>query len=107
MRPGLRRGAVWIAALPPPAGRRPVVVLTRDSAIGVLTNVTVAPVTSTVRGAPSEVLVGSAEGLHHESVISCDNVVTVPQRLLERELGRLGRDKLDELAAALRLALEI
>ena len=64
------------------AGRRPVCVLTRDAAIEVLSAVTCAPVTRTIRGIRSEVEVGSGEGLPATSVISCDNLITVPKSLL-------------------------
>jgi mRNA interferase MazF len=66
---------------------RPVVILTRDAVRPHLRNVTVAPITSTVRGLSSEVAVGPANGLDHDSVISCDNVVTVPA---DRVLGWIG-----------------
>lgn len=63
----------------PPAGRRPVCVLTRDAAIEVLTSVTCVPITRTIRGIPSEVELGPRHGLHVACVISCDNVITIPQ----------------------------
>jgi mRNA interferase MazF len=85
-----------------------VCVLTRDAAIAVLRTVTCAPITRTVRGIRSEVEVGSAEGLSEASVISCDNVVTLPQVTLDREaVGRLDEVKRAELDRALRYALDI
>lgn len=98
---------MW-ADLGAPAGRRPVCVLTRDAAIPVLTAVTCAPVTRTVRGIRSEVAVGTEEGLPEPCVINCDNLVTVPIGLLDAEpVGRVdavGRARLDR---ALRHALDI
>ena len=83
-------------------------VLTRSYAIPVLSNVTVAPLSTVIRGIASEVPVGKAEGLAKPSVISCDNVITVPKRHLdERPIGALNSGKVDELDAALRFALGI
>ena len=86
---------IW-ADLGPPAGRRPVYVLTRDVAIEVLTALTCAPITRTTRGIHSEVEVGPAEGLPEPSVISCDNLITVPMVVLDmttrRDLRMNGRE---------------
>jgi mRNA interferase MazF len=68
---------------------RPVLVLTREAVRPYLTRVTVAPITSTIRGLSTEVPVGPANGLDHDSVVSCDNVVTVPKTALGRHLGYL------------------
>jgi len=98
---------VW-ADLGAPAGRRPVCVLTRDAAIAVLHIVTCAPITRTIRGIRSEVEVGSREGLPETSVISCDNLLAVPQSLLDpAPTGHLDRVKRAELDGALRYALDI
>ena len=83
-------------------------VLTRDSAIAVLHTVTCAPITRTMRGIRSEVEVGSSEGLPEASVVSCDNVITVPQADLDAEaVGRLDGVKRADLDRALRYALDI
>jgi mRNA interferase MazF len=104
----VRRGDIIWADLGPPAGRRPVCVLTRDAAVQVLTAVTCAPITRTVRGIRSEVEVGVAEGLTHKSVISCDNLITVPLSLLDPEpLGHLDLDGRIRLDPAVRYALDI
>jgi mRNA interferase MazF len=101
------RGDIAWADLGPPAGRRPVCVLTRDVAIEVLTAVTCAPVTRTIRGIRSEVEVGLDEGLPEVSVISCDNLITLPKRILEEPVGRLGPQGRVLLDQALRYALDI
>ena len=93
--------------MPDPVGRRPVVVLTRDAAIPYLTNVTVAIVTRTVRGIPSEVALGPDEGLRHECVASCDNIHTIPCRWLGQRVGSLGPHKINELARAVKVALDV
>jgi mRNA interferase MazF len=68
---------------------RPVLILTRQPVRPYLTSITVAPITSTVRGFSTEVPVGPANGLQHESVVSCDNVTTIPVAALGRVLGYL------------------
>jgi mRNA interferase MazF len=94
--------------LGPPAGRRPVCVLTRDAAIEVLRTVTCAPITRTIRGIRSEVEVGPADGLPETSVINCDTLVTVRQDVLDPAAsGRLDEVKRAELDRALRYALDI
>ncbi|WP_131749289.1 type II toxin-antitoxin system PemK/MazF family toxin [Frankia sp. Cppng1_Ct_nod] len=107
MKPPPRRGAVWVARLPPPAGARPVVIITRDTALPYLTNVTVVPVTRTIRGIPSEVPIGPAEGLKVDSVASCDNIMTIPSELLVTQIGILGPALLRRLSAAIRLAVDV
>lgn len=83
-------------------------VLTRDAAIGVLHSLTCAPITRTIRGIRSEVEVGTAEGLPEASVISCDNVITVPLVALEPEAaGHLDLEGRIRLDRALRYALDI
>ena len=83
-------------------------ILTRTNAISVLTNVTVAPLSTAIRGIASEVPVGRTEGLSRPSVISCDNVMTIAKLDLDRRpIGALGPAKVDDLDAALRFALDI
>lgn len=102
------RGDIVWADLGPPAGRRPVCILTRDAAIEVLTALTCAPITRTVRGIRSEVEVGPDEGLPEPCVISCDNLLTVPTAAFEPEpVGRVDLNVRVLLDAALRYALDI
>lgn len=102
------RGDIIWADLGSPAGRRPVCVLTRDAAIQVLSTVTCAPITRTVRGIRSEVEVGPDEGLPEVSVITCDNIVTLPIGILaSSRVGRLSLAKRAALDHALRYALDI
>jgi mRNA interferase MazF len=83
-------------------------VLTRDAALAVLTSVTCAPITRTIRGIRSEVELGPEYGLPERCVISCDNVITVPVDAFDDEpvghLDELARARLDQ---ALRYALDI
>jgi mRNA interferase MazF len=83
-------------------------VLTRDAAIEVVSAVTCAPITRTIRGIRSEVEVGPEEGLPEASVVSCDNVLTLPKALLASDaVGHLGLAKRAELDLALGYALDI
>jgi mRNA interferase MazF len=85
-----------------------VCVLTREAAIGVLHTVTCAPITRTIRGIRSEVEVGQEHGLPAATVISCDNLLTVPQGALDpTPVGRLDEVKRAQLDRALRYALDI
>jgi mRNA interferase MazF len=104
----VRRGEIYWAALPPPSGRRAVLVVTRTGVLGVRTSVTVAPVTRTIRGIPSELPLGRAHGLRAASVAGCDTLQTIPKALLgPRPIGRLTPLELVELDAAIRYALGI
>jgi mRNA interferase MazF len=102
------RNEVFWADLGPPAGRRPVCVITRDAAATLLTAITCAPITRTIRHIRSEVEIGSDEGLPQPCVINCDTIVTVPIGALDRvPVGRLDEIKRAELDRALRYALDI
>jgi mRNA interferase MazF len=81
-----------------------VVVLSRPEAIAVLHTVMVAPVTSTIRGIPSEVVIGTAEGLKRESAANLDHVQTVEQARLSRYVGQLGPEKMRAVCRALAVA---
>lgn len=86
---------------------RPVLVLTRDAARPVMTKVTVAPITSTIKGLSSEVPVGPVKGLDHDSAVSVDNVLTIPVDLLGRTLGFLTSEQERRLARAFVLAYDL
>jgi mRNA interferase MazF len=104
----VERGDITWADLGPPAGRRPVCVLTRDAAIAVLTAITCAPITRTIRGIRSEVQIGPAQGLADHCVISCDNLITIPTTLFDSEpVGHLDLNTRIGLDQALRYALDI
>jgi mRNA interferase MazF len=88
-----------------PDKRRPVLILTRDSAIAYLTGITVAPITSTIRGIPSEVLLTPADGLVHDCAANFDNVQTVPKANIGACIAHLSPAKLGEVRAAIEFAL--
>ena len=102
------RNEIYWSDLGPPAGRRPVCILTRDAATTVLNAVTCAPITRTIRGIRSEVGIGTDEGLPQSCVITCDNIITIPIGQLDPEpVGQLGPPKRAQLDQALRYALDI
>ena len=86
---------------------RPVLILTREIVRPHLSRVTVAPITSTIRGLSTEVPVGRANGLDHESVVSCDNIVTVPVSALGHQLGFLLPAQEAALTAAICAAFDL
>jgi mRNA interferase MazF len=86
---------------------RPVLILTRELVRPHLTRVSVAPVTGTSRGLSTEVPVGPANGLDKPSVVSCDNIVTVPAESLGRHLGYLLPEQEPGLSAAVRNAFDL
>ena len=101
----MNRGDIFDADLS--VGRHPVVVITRDATIPVLTSVTVATVTSRIRGFVAEVAVGSAEGLDRDCVVNCNDLSTIPKRMLARQRGSLGPGAMRRLDDALRIALDL
>ena len=86
---------------------RPVLVLTRELVRPHLNRVTVAPITSTILGLSTEVAVGSANGLDRESVVSCDNIVTVPKAALGEQIGYLLPAQESELTEAIHAAFDL
>ena len=100
----VNRGEIWFYEFKRPDKRRPVVVLTRQEVIPLLRTVMVAPITSTMRGAPSEVLVGTDEGLKRDSAVNLDHVQTVEVGRLKRFVGSLDRNKMKQVCRALAIA---
>ena len=101
----ITRGDVWLYTFKKPDEQRPVVILTRPEVIGLLDTVTVAPITSTIHGAPSEVVIGHEEGLKHDSAVNLDHIQTVQQAQLHSFLGRLGPKKMHDVCRAGAIAL--
>ena len=85
--------------------QRPVVVLTRESALEYLSTVTVAPVTSTIRGVPSEVMLDEADGMKKPCAVNLHNMVTVSQQRLGKRVARVSGNKLGEICAAVRFSI--
>lgn len=101
----IARGDVRLYDFAPPDKKRPVVVLTRDSAIDYLSGVTVAPVTSTIRGVPSEVLLGVEDGMKTACAVNLHIVVTVSRARLGRRVARLSPARMEQICAALAFSL--
>ena len=101
----MKRGEVWWANFPAPIGRRPVVLLSRDSAYAVRFSVTVAPVTRTVHAIPVEVPLGPEDGLPEQCVVNLDGIATIPKKALDRSLATLSPEKMRLVDRAIRFAL--
>jgi mRNA interferase MazF len=101
----VRRGEIWWAELPAPAGRRPVVLLSRNGAYEFRDLVIVAPVTSRVRKIPTEVTLGREDGLPRDCVANLDTITTVPKAVLTRRLTELSAERVAAVDRALRFAL--
>ena len=102
---GIARGDVRLYQFAPPDKQRPVVVLTRDSAIAYLSTVTVAPITSAIRGVPSEVVLSEEDGMKAVCAVNLHNAVTVSQQRLGKCVARLSSSRMTEVCAALRFSL--
>ena len=100
----ISRGEIWLFDFSRPDKRRPVLVLTRAEVIELLHTVMVAPITSTIRGAPSEVIVGVDEGLKKDSAVNLDHVQTVEKSRLKRFVGTVGTQKMNAVCRALAVA---
>lgn len=102
---GLERGEVRLCRFPAPDKQRPVLILTRGSSIHYLSRVTVAPITSTIRGVPSEVVLGTEEGMKAPSAVNLHNLVTVRKDDLGRRVAQLDDQRMEDVCRALTFAL--
>jgi mRNA interferase MazF len=102
---GIARGDVRLYQFAPPDNNRPVVILTRDSAIAYLSTVTVAPVTPTIRGVPSEVVLSEEDGMKTVCAVNLHNAVTISQERLGKRVARLGPMRMAQICSALRFSL--
>ena len=101
----MRRGEIWLAELEQPAGRRPVVLISRNEAYTVRSLVIVAPVTTRIRHIPSEVQLGIDDGMQQECVANLDTITTIPKDCLQTRLAMLSAKKLKEVEAAIHFTL--
>jgi mRNA interferase MazF len=101
----IARGDVRLYRFAPPDKQRPVVVLTRESAVRYLSTVTVAPITSSIRGVPSEVLLDESDGMKAPCSVNLHNIVTVSQERLGKRVAGLSRPRMAEICAAIRFSL--
>jgi mRNA interferase MazF len=103
----VNRGDVCWYNFKTPDKKRPVLVLTRDSAILVLNSVTIAPITSTIRSIPTELVLTEEDGLPHTCAANFDNLQTVPKGQIGDRITRLSRRRMQEAAAAVSFALAL
>ena len=101
----LTRGDVHLVKFAAPDKQRPVVILTRDSALNRLTQITVAPITSAIRGVPSEIVLDYDDGMKTPCAINLHNISTIPQSGLGRRVATLSEQRMRQLCGALRFAL--
>lgn len=100
----LNRGEIWFYEFRKPDKRRPVLILSRQEVIPLLNTVMVAPITSTIRGAPSEVRVGTDQGLKIESAVNLDHLQTVEKARLKQFIGTVPPGILEAVCRALAIA---
>lgn len=101
------RGEVWWAELPQPAGRRPVLLVSRDGAYSIRTSVTVAIITRTIRHIPVEVLLDHEDGMPARCVVNTDEITTIPKANLIDRITELSAEKMAEVARAIIFALDL
>ncbi|MCK4391036.1 MAG: type II toxin-antitoxin system PemK/MazF family toxin [Desulfobacterales bacterium] len=100
----LKRGCIWLYEFKKPDKRRPVLILSRQDVIGLIDTVIVAPITSTIYGVPSEVIVGIDQGLKHECAVNLDHIQTVSASKLCHYVGYLDESLMGKVCFALRIA---
>ena len=103
----MKRGEIWWAELPHPAGRRPVLLLSRNEAYTVRDFVIMSPLTTRRRGLRTEVELGPQDGLSRASVVNLDVIITAPKRRLQERITSLKPEKLQAVEGAVRFALSL
>jgi mRNA interferase MazF len=103
----MKRGEVRWYKFKHPDKKRPVVILTRNSILEYLGEVTIAPVTSTIRDIPSEVLLSRLDGMHNDCAINCDHIQTVSKSNVGSMITSLSKEKLIEVRDAINFALNL
>lgn len=101
----MKRGEVRWYKFSAPDKKRPVVILTRNSVLEYLSEVTIAPITSTIRDIPSEVFLSLQDGMHNDCAINCDHIQTVSRAKIGALITTLSKEKLVELRTAISFAL--
>jgi len=100
----LIRGSIWMYKFEQPDKLRPVLILSRQDVIGLIDTVIVAPITTTIYGVPSEVIVGIDQGLKHDSAVNFDHIQTVSASKLNRYIGSLDERMMAKVCLALMIA---
>ena len=103
----MKRGQVRWYKFKEPDKKRPVIILTRDSILEYLGEVTVAPITSTIRDIPSEVFLSQQDGMPRNCAINCDHIQTISKGKIGGLITTLSNDKLDKVRGAITFALDL
>jgi mRNA interferase MazF len=103
----MKRGEVRWYKFQSPDKNRPVLILTRDSILEYLGEVTVAPVTSTIRDIPTEVFLSKEEGMPKDCAINCDHIQTVSKGKIGSRITTLSPEKMDQVREAILFALNL
>ena len=103
----MKRGEVWWVEMPPPVGRRPAVLLSRNSAYRVRAAVTIAPVTRTIRNIPVEVILDQGDRMPARCVVNLDDITTLPKSLVKQRVTALSAEKIRKIDQAIRFALDL
>jgi mRNA interferase MazF len=103
----MKRGEIWWAELPAPIGRRPVLLLSRDEAYSIRNALTIAEVTSTIRGIPVEIMLDREDGMPKKCIVNLDTIVTIRKELLREKLTTLNEEKMVRVNSAIKFALAI
>ena len=103
----MHRGEVWWAELPGPAGRRPVLLLSREAAYKVRSSITAAVITRTIRSIPVEVTMGKEDGMTVKCAVNLDKIITIPKPLLIECITSLSLEKMGAVARAISFALDL
>ncbi|MCX6012196.1 MAG: type II toxin-antitoxin system PemK/MazF family toxin [Chloroflexi bacterium] len=101
----MKRGEIWWAELDTPAGRCPVLLLSRNETYMVRSLVTIAPITTRIRNIPSEVQLDIVDGMPQKCVVNLDTITTISKESLHNYLTSLNQNKLEELEAAIHFSL--
>jgi mRNA interferase MazF len=103
----MRRGEVRWYTFPKPDKKRPIVILTRNSIIGYINEITIAPITSTIRDIPSEVVLSNDNGMPHECAVNCDHLQTVAKNRIGGIITQLSAGKMKEVGNAIKFAIDL
>ena len=103
----MKRGEIRWYKFKTPDKKRPVLILTRNSILNYLGEVTIAPITSTVRDIPSEIFLSKNEGMQRDCAINFDHIQTVSKRKIGSLITRLSSQKLQQVREAILFALEL
>ncbi len=101
------QGDIFCYRFKRPDKRRPVLILTRQAAIPFLTSLTIAPITSTIRNIPTEVVLTNSDGLFNECAVNLDNIQTVQKAKIEGFIAHLSFQKMNEVARAIEFAFDL